>query len=1082
MKNQLFNAFNKQWNPFARKGLLLVGIIAFLSSYSIKVFAQTIECETFTGTNGCVIAIDKVGYSGAGFVDMGSLGTWFELNNVSVETTGTYELIVTYGNGGSANRPCELMVNGVSNGTGNFAPTGTWDTWGTILYPVVLLNAGNNTLRITAATAAGGPNIDKFQLTAVVPDTEKPSIPTNLVATNLKQSSFTLSWTASTDNKGIASYEIFANGLSKGTTTTTTMNLTGLTPETLYTMTVTAKDATGNTSDASAGLAVTTPVGDFENPTAPTALVASGIGANAFLLTWTASTDNIGVVRYEIFANGESKGTSFVTSRIIVGLLPSTSYDITIKAFDEVGNISSMSDAMNITTLAQELTFDESKNYMGIGLNSMSNWEQMFYFANCMINSRDAYLGTGCLTTPDDWPANDGCDLIMGENLNNQHGRYHVIYEGNIPNVISLSSGTVVAGSTTYDPIRNETSYLVDVTNTGLMNFTARIRNTGGVGIKNLRVFRPIYPGANQAHDTTEVFHRKTLEILSRFNFLRAMDFTSTNSNRTFNWDDRNRIGQRTQHRHANGIAIWGGAWEYLALLANQTKKDLWICVPARANDDYITKLAQLFKYGSDGVNPYTSPQVNPKYPPLDPSLKLMVEYSNEVWNTASSFNQTAYADSVGKALGLPGQNEYYVRKIVEMSTIFRQVFGDSEMMTRVRPLLEWQKAGLDNYGNGSNTGTTRLFWYEKNYTQPLSYYVWGGGCSGYYNPCAGATIDNVWSGCGMDPMTWTYESQEYAAYLTSAYGLRRVVYEGGPSFGDVNGGAGMEAVSPAVMLDDRIGLEIIEHQNEWYKAGGNAFSYFCFAGDERWGFCQKATIPNKKYDAIIQLYNQPRPAIAIGYAVTSTTPTIIPGNQWRLYNRGVYEYLNLGRTNSSFSIPTLNVWYSYHFNVNKATKYRVKVNYTSTGVGVFNIYLGSTLLASPAFTNAGNATDWYTFDATPSLLQAIRVKIASGSLASIVSVEIAEDASSGTAEITKASSTHVYPTLLNNGQTLFIKNSNATAPAQISIYTQSGALVFNADHVSGNFEINSSTLPKGILLCVVKTALENNTVKISNL
>jgi chitodextrinase len=1081
MKKQLLTPTKSHSFNFKCKGLLLIGITFFLSSFSTLLFAQSFECETFTGTSGCVIATDKLGFSGTGFVDMGANGTWFELNNVTVTTAGTYELIVTYGNGGSTNRPCELTINGIVASTGNFAPTGTWDTWGTIVFPAIVLNAGSNTLRVTANTTAGGPNVDKLQFTQVVPDTEKPSIPINLAATNLKQSSFTLTWTASTDNKGVSLYEVFANGVSKGTTAITTMDLKNLTPETLYKMTVTAKDASGNVSDASAPLAVTTTLGDLQNPTPPTALIASGIGTNAFLLSWTASTDNVGIDHYEIFANSISKGTSIVPNRIIVGLLPNTSYSITIKAFDAVGNFSTISDAINVSTLVQELTNDETKNYMGIGLSSQADWEPVFLYANCVVNSRDEYLGTGFLTTVDDWPANDNCDLIVGENISNQHGRYRIIFKGNI-GTITLSNGTEVTGSRTYDPVRNETSYYVDVTNSGKMNLTARVRNTGGVGMRNFKIYRPIYPGANESHDTTEVFHRETLKILSKFNFLRAMDFTSTNGNNQVVWAERNIIGQRAQRKIVNTKKINGGAWEYLALLANQTKKDLWICVPAKVNDDYITKLAQLFKFGSDGVNPYTSPQANPKYPPLDPSLKLMVEYSNEIWNTAGPFSQTAYADSVGKALGLPGQNEYYVKRTVEISTIFRQVFGDSEMMTRVRPLLEWMKAGLDMYGNGNNTGSTRLFWYEKNYTQPLDYYVWGGGCSAYFNPCAGATIDNVWGGCGMDPIAWTYESQEYAAYFTSAYGLRRVVYEGGPSFGDVLGGAGMEVVSPAAMLDDRIGLEIIEHQNEWYKAGGNAFSYFCLGGDERWGFCQHPTVTNKKYDGIVQLYNQPRPAITTGFTVTTTTLTVIPGNQWRLCNKSAIDFMNTSRSNTAAALSTLNTWISYHFNVNKTAKYRVRINYSASGSGVFAIYSGSTLIASPVFTSKVKTTEWFTFDATPSMLQAIRLKITSGSTAIISSVEIAEDVNSGVAEITKSSSSQVYPTFLSNGQDLVVENSDISTPVQVSIYTQTGVLVYKAGKVTGNQKISSASLPKGLLLCVVKSASETYTVKISNL
>jgi chitodextrinase len=89
-------------------------------------------------------------------------------------------------------------------------------------------------------------------------DTEAPTVPTNLAATSLTETSFTLSWTASTDNVGVTGYEVFADELSKGTTASTSLNITDLTCGTSYSMTVKATDAAGNWSDASEALAVST--------------------------------------------------------------------------------------------------------------------------------------------------------------------------------------------------------------------------------------------------------------------------------------------------------------------------------------------------------------------------------------------------------------------------------------------------------------------------------------------------------------------------------------------------------------------------------------------------------------------------------------------------------------------------------------------------------------------------------------------------------------------------------------------------------------------------------------------------------
>jgi hypothetical protein len=90
-------------------------------------------------------------------------------------------------------------------------------------------------------------------------DTEAPSVPTNLMASNIGETNLTLSWTASTDNVGVTAYEVYRNGnLINSQVTTTSLSVTGLTCATNYSFTVKAKDAANNISSASSPLSVTT--------------------------------------------------------------------------------------------------------------------------------------------------------------------------------------------------------------------------------------------------------------------------------------------------------------------------------------------------------------------------------------------------------------------------------------------------------------------------------------------------------------------------------------------------------------------------------------------------------------------------------------------------------------------------------------------------------------------------------------------------------------------------------------------------------------------------------------------------------
>ncbi len=108
----------------------------------------------------------------------------------------------------------------------------------------------------------------------VVEDTEPPTVPTNIVAENITSSGAQLSWDAATDNVGVTEYQVFDGTTLLGTTTNTTFQLTGLTPETTYTITVVALDAAGNVSEATSTVMFTT----LEEPIQTgSALVISGV-------------------------------------------------------------------------------------------------------------------------------------------------------------------------------------------------------------------------------------------------------------------------------------------------------------------------------------------------------------------------------------------------------------------------------------------------------------------------------------------------------------------------------------------------------------------------------------------------------------------------------------------------------------------------------------------------------------------------------------------------------------------------------------------------------------------------------------
>lgn len=93
-----------------------------------------------------------------------------------------------------------------------------------------------------------------------------------------------------------------------------------------------------------------TGVGDTTAPSAPTNLTASGTTAVSTNLSWTASTDNVGVTGYDVYSGATLLGNTANTTASITGLTASTTYTFSVKAKDAAGNASASSNVLSVTT------------------------------------------------------------------------------------------------------------------------------------------------------------------------------------------------------------------------------------------------------------------------------------------------------------------------------------------------------------------------------------------------------------------------------------------------------------------------------------------------------------------------------------------------------------------------------------------------------------------------------------------------------------------------------------------------------------------------------------------------------------
>ncbi len=285
-------------------------------------------------------------------------------------------------------------------------------------------------------------------------------------------------------------------------------------------------------------------------------------------------------------------------------------------------------------------------------------------------------------------------------------GKWVVTWQGNAD--IRLNGATFIAGessgSSTGSLLNGRRVYNMSASGSG-GHVTVEAISTP---VTDLKVWLP-NPGnpQNQSLEgSSSIWHPAFLSSINSadFNHLRFMDWGDTNQSPQMDWVDRRLPTMAVQngvlnrrspaagvvnYTNSSGQPVYFGgdrstglAYEYMVSLSNTTNKDLWICVPHLATNDYIDKLARLIRYGSDGVNPYTSTQSNPVYPPLNSNLKVWVEYSNEIWSNGNSFPQGNWAQAQADTLGI-SKAQFNARRFAQIWSRFQTVFGGSSRIVR---------------------------------------------------------------------------------------------------------------------------------------------------------------------------------------------------------------------------------------------------------------------------------------------------------------------------------------------------------------------------------------------------------------
>jgi chitodextrinase len=214
--------------------------------------------------------------------------------------------------------------------------------------PALQLNLSTNIVAVGGSGTSSSPYI--FTGTNILTsDIQAPTIPNSIVASNISANSMNLTWTASSDNVGVTAYDIY-NGSMRITTVMDAGGvaapplkyyLTGLSDGKSHIFSIKAIDAAGNVSAASPPLSVDTL--DSTPPTLPEKLILSNVTGTALTLNWAASTDNVGVIGYEVYRNGKLIGVTKLTNYRISGLNDNALHSFAVRASDASKNKSASS-------------------------------------------------------------------------------------------------------------------------------------------------------------------------------------------------------------------------------------------------------------------------------------------------------------------------------------------------------------------------------------------------------------------------------------------------------------------------------------------------------------------------------------------------------------------------------------------------------------------------------------------------------------------------------------------------------------------------------------------------------------------
>jgi chitodextrinase len=198
-------------------------------------------------------------------------------------------------------------------------------------------------IRATKPCRAGaGYALKELQVHGLKAEEVPPTAPTGLRVTATTPSSVSLGWKPGSDNVAVKAYAVYVNGVRTTTVGRDALaaTVTGLKPDTSYTFTVVTLDSSYNPSPPSSPVTARTRPGEPSPPTAPGNPRVTHVAPPCVTLAWDPSTDNVGVVGYDVTRDSDPPVRVTATTLTSCGLVGNKQYNFRIVARDAAGNVS----------------------------------------------------------------------------------------------------------------------------------------------------------------------------------------------------------------------------------------------------------------------------------------------------------------------------------------------------------------------------------------------------------------------------------------------------------------------------------------------------------------------------------------------------------------------------------------------------------------------------------------------------------------------------------------------------------------------------------------------------------------------